>query len=533
MTASFRFSLTFAILSSLAGLLVLTWVLFSLISFKTAENDLFSQKNEEGRVLLASFISILPSPLTDPGTGSAAAGFAGKLAQEHDFAGLLVVDAKGGKVFARSDDRGADTKLLETLKKGTESHSFSGNGRFVSRYAPIFDAGRIAGASRLSLSLGSEFEKLARSRRMFLAYFILDFLLLFGLGSFLLSRIVVVPIRKLLAATERIAAGDYGQTVHVPGSADVAELAEAFNKMVTALQAKREEVESHVKSLETANADLHAAREETIRSEKMASVGLLAAGMAHEVGTPLAAIMGYAGILREELHEDPVRGDYLRRIEDESCRIDRIVRGLLDYARPSKAECENVDIGVLLKDTLDLLAGQGAFKRVETILSPEDGLPPVYADRHQLQQVLINLLINARDAMPDGGRLGMKASAGELEIPPVRFPALPNGRVMGRRKEDFHGVFRASFPDGDASRWVKIEISDSGVGIAAENLGNIFDPFFTTKEPGKGTGLGLAICARIVDSFGGRIIAESEAGKGTTFVVLLPTAVGRGAGGGT
>jgi signal transduction histidine kinase len=104
-------------------------------------------------------------------------------------------------------------------------------------------------------------------------------------------------------------------------------------------------------------------------------------------------------------------------------------------------------------------------------------------------------------------------------------------RVMGRRKEDFHAAFRASFQNGSVSRWVKIAIRDNGTGIAPENLGKIFDPFFTTKEPGKGTGLGLSICARIIDSFGGRIVAESELGKGTTFVVLLPAAAGRGPGG--
>jgi signal transduction histidine kinase len=163
-------------------------------------------------------------------------------------------------------------------------------------------------------------------------------------------------------------------------------------------------------------------------------------------------------------------------------------------------------------------------------VSLEEGMPSIYADRHQLQQVLINLLINARDAMPGGGRVEMKASADTPEISPSVPSALPSVRVMGRRKEDFHGAFRASFQNGNVSRWVKIVVSDNGTGIAAENLGKIFDPFFTTKEPGKGTGLGLAICARIIDSFGGRIVAESEPGKGTTFVVLLPAAAGRGPG---
>jgi signal transduction histidine kinase len=364
-----------------------------------------------------------------------------------------------------------------------------------------------------------------RSRHLFLAYFILDFFLLLAIGSYLLSRIVIVPIRKLLTATERIAAGEYSHTVPVPGGAELAELAESFNAMLAALRSKQEEAEAYMKSLEQANNDLQVAREETIRSEKLASIGLLAAGMAHEIGTPLAAIIGYSGILRDELEGDAPKSDYLRRIEQESARIDRIVRDLLNYARPTTSEYEEVDVGALLTDTLDMLERQGIFKRIKTSLEVAENIPRLFIDRNQLLQVLINLIVNARDAMPNGGEIVVRAYSREMRMAPLKSSNVPSYITMGRRKEDFQGAFRSSFLSGRSfTNCVKIEILDSGTGITEQYIGKIFDPFFTTKEPGKGTGLGLSISARIVDAFGGRITVESAEGKGSRFVIWLPLA---------
>ncbi len=286
MLRSFRFSLSFALLAFITSLLLLTWLLLSLISFKTAGKDLFAQKTEEAQVLLASIISIVPGHISSLNEKSPAAILAGKLSREKDFAGLRVVDSRGETVYSLADSKDADPGLRDALRTGKESLHFSRDGSIIFRYAPIYNNGEIAGAARLALSLFGEHERLNRSRHIFLAYFILDFILLLTFGSFLLSRIVVIPIKKLLAATEQIAAGDYSQSVNVPGSKEIAELAESFNAMQAALRSKQEEAETHMKSLEKANNDLNAAREETIRTEKMASVGLLAAGTAHEIGTP-------------------------------------------------------------------------------------------------------------------------------------------------------------------------------------------------------------------------------------------------------
>jgi signal transduction histidine kinase len=348
------------------------------------------------------------------------------------------------------------------------------------------------------VSLASEKNRLSRTRQMLLAYFALDFILLLGLGSYILSRIIVNPINRLLAATQRITGGQYGQWLHVSGSAELAGLADSFNEMSATLLNKDRQVTEQVAALEKANSALRQAREEALRSEKMASIGLLAAGMAHEVGTPLASIMGYAELLIGEEPDTAAIQDYARRISQDCARIDRIVRGLLDYSRPRASEVEPVDIRQVVQETVELLSQQGAFRNVEVSTFFDTVLPTALADPHQLQQVLINLMLNGRDAMPGGGTLALRAKADGVELP---------GRAGGS---------------------VRIDVLDSGSGIPPENLGSLFDPFFTTKPPGKGTGLGLAIAARIIEGLGGRIAVQSKVGTGSCFTLWLPIAAVQG-----
>ena len=179
----------------------------------------------------------------------------------------------------------------------------------------------------------------------------------------------------------------------------------------------------------------------------MASVGLLAAGMAHEVGTPLSAIIGYGAILRQELHGDQERLEFVQRIEDDARRIDHIVRHLLDYARPRKGEYGMVDAGELIQGAFNLLDAQGLFKKIRVSFAIPDNLPKIKVDGQQFQQVLINLMINARDAMPSGGELHITASRDGFAAPPA-FTSPEPAVVMGRRKNDFHGAFRITLPDG-------------------------------------------------------------------------------------
>lgn len=494
----FRLNLTVSILAFLSCLLLLTWLLFSLLAFKTAANDLYAQKGEHARMLLATFVNQLPDSIPVYPNGmlamkEPAAIYAQKLSDETSFIRLTLLDVNNKPIFSAGRDGGDVYQPFAGSGQLREGSFLTPDRSAVICTTRVVRAGVTAGSAGLILSLSAEKARLERSRKLFMAYFAIDFILLLGLGSFILSRIVVTPISRLLAATEKITGGQYGQKVRVSGSAELARLAESFNDMSATLLQKEQEVNGHVAALEKANTDLRQAREEAIRTEKMASIGLLAAGMAHEIGTPLASIMGYAELAAAEQLDSSTIQDYARRISGDCARIDRIVRGLLDYSRPRGAAVESCDIQRLIVTTVEMLSQQGAFKDIRLATDYDAKLPEVCVDPHQLQQVLINLILNSRDALSSGGKLAVRVKVDNKQ----RLP-------------------------GQATSCLRIDVLDNGSGIPEEHLKRIFDPFFTTKPPGKGTGLGLAISGRIIEGFGGRIEVQSRAGTGTCFSIWLP-----------
>ena len=200
MSSPYRFSLTFAILASLASLLLLTWLLLSIISFKTAEKDLLAAKKAHAAVLLKVIIAALP----ESADSFSNENLASALAAESDFTGLLLVNERAEPIYRIADQVDVDPLLLETLKSSTSRSQLAAQGMQLLSYAPVIKNGQLKGAARLSLSLTGEYARLARSRTLFLGYFILDFILLLGLGAFMLRRIIVSPLERLLKATERI-----------------------------------------------------------------------------------------------------------------------------------------------------------------------------------------------------------------------------------------------------------------------------------------------------------------------------------------
>jgi signal transduction histidine kinase len=305
-------------------------------------------------------------------------------------------------------------------------------------------------------------------------------------GALLLARLVARPVNRILETAARLDPSRAPHRLPLLGEAGglaLSRAALAFERIAAALDDEQRRLGSKVDELTTANAQLAEARESLIRTEKLATVGRLAAGLAHEVGNPLGAITGYVELARRRLPPEPHPDltDALERIDSAASRIDRTVRDLLDFARPSVAELVPVDLGAAVDDALRLARVQGRFKHVDVSVSLAPGLRRVLADEHHLAQVLLNLLLNAGDAM-----------SGE-------------------------GGVRVSAVNGDGE--VLVEIADDGPGIAPEDLPRIFDPFFTTKEPGSGTGLGLAFCHRLMESFGGEIAAQAGQRRGATFTL--------------
>jgi signal transduction histidine kinase len=352
---------------------------------------------------------------------------------------------------------------------------------------PLLDRQELVGLLQARFSLADIRLRIAAAQRLVVIYVALygGVLLLFGI--YLLGRTVVAPIRRLMTASARVAAGDLDQPLDLKGGPrEITELADSFNTMQESLKSSREETRETIRSLEQANHALQDTRDELVRSERMASVGHLAAGVAHEIGNPLGAVIGYLELLKRDVPGGMPR-DLVERAANEAARIDRLVRELLDFAAPAGGNSEVLDPVMVFAEARDLLRHQGVFEdlRLSDALPPL--LPPVRIDRHRLIQVLINFLLNARDASAPGGEI--RLSAGE--------------------KEDF----------------VWLAVGDRGEGIPEELLPHLFDPFFTTKAPGKGCGLGLSVCHRIATDAGGRIEVRSVRGEGSEFILWLKKVV--------
>ncbi len=291
----------------------------------------------------------------------------------------------------------------------------------------------------------------------------------------------------------------------------------------------RELLERNVASLEQTNRELVEARAEIVRTARMASVGTLAAGIAHEVGNPLGAIMGYVDVARSRARQGDADPELLDDIRDEASRIDRIIKSLLNYARPRDEEERAEPPGAVVARVRELLEHQGKLNGVHTVWDVHPDTPVVVMNAHRLEQVLVNLLLNALDATEDAESRSIRVRTfgdrGELTGLPTRREDDPPGvNYMHRRRISRDDGGRGVDPVFLAERVAVIEVSDSGPGIEESDLEQIFDPFFTTKELGRGTGLGLSICARLVEGMGGRIDAENAPEGGARFIIRLPAA---------
>jgi signal transduction histidine kinase len=301
----------------------------------------------------------------------------------------------------------------------------------------------------------------------------------------------------VIKATEDITEGYFSLDLEPTGRNEIGALSASLSKMADKLKEDRNQIEQHIESLEESNKQLKKTQNELLRSEKLASVGKLAAGVAHEIGNPIGIILGYIDILRNNMNQQEENCDTLKRIENEITRIDKIIRELLSFSRPRKASLHPILVNPLIEEAASLISHQKSFHSIELELKLQEGLPLIMGDEQQFQQVMINLLINAMDAMPEGGSL------------------IVNSEHCSDTEDSPH-------PSSSQSS-VKITIRDTGVGILGKNINEIFDPFFTTKEPGKGTGLGLSVPLRIIESFGGKISVESSPGEGTEFTIKIPT----------
>jgi two-component system NtrC family sensor kinase len=405
--------------------------------------------------------------------------------------GIWIVDKDLRSLVTRGSGQRYDEALLKAMAQGDAGERLEKTGilwwtsydRLVLT-APLVGEGKIIGGVQVAFSMADVMDRLVVFRRLFLVLIVMDSLVIIGFGSILLSRVVVNPLKRLVKVAQSIGGGNLGQRAPVDYENEIGTLAKAFNQMVERLTEKQSDLQRAIKQLR----DM---QEELVSSEKLASVGRMAAGVAHEIGNPLTSVLGHTEILHKRLKHKRLKDgevllDLVERTRKETERINRIIKDLLQFSKPPSPHGEDVDVNRLVQDSLNVVSVQERFHNIAIDLSLAEDLPLVQGNSDQLQQVLFNILINAADAMPDGGSLSIKTE-----------------------KE---------------KQWVIIAAKDTGVGIAPDDLGKIYDPFFTTKSPDKGTGLGLSISLKIIDELGGRIKVQSEQGKGTEFIVYLKKA---------
>ena len=356
---------------------------------------------------------------------------------------------------------------------------------------------QVLGVLDTNLSLGNADAQLAVSSARMMAYTAGAMLIVALLSWLFVWRVVGVPIQALKKGTEHLSQGELGYQIQVQSRDEVGDLAHSFNDMSRQLQAANDEIVTWAKTLEDRveqkTKELNRAHDHVLHVEKMASLGKMAAVVAHEVNNPLSGILTYAKLLRKwvgtgqvakEKHDEAM--ECLDLIATESRRCGDLIKNLLTLSRTAPMNVQFSDLHRLIDRCLLLVRHQLEMGGVELQLRRAENFPLVSCDPAQIEQVLLALIMNAIDAMPRGGNLWIET------------------RLSGDESE------------------VEILVRDDGAGIDPEVLEHIFEPFLTTKERGHGVGLGLAISRGIVERHNGRIEVQSELGKGTTFTVSLP-----------
>lgn len=388
-----------------------------------------------------------------------------------------VLSPDGSRAIGTVGSEEVTKRVLTDGEKWTD-RAFVVNDWYITAYEPIED---IFGQKVGMLYVGVLEAKYADVRWKALSIFILitvaGMVLALGLG-YIISNKMSRPVKQLIEASNQVSQGNLSPEIGPISKSEIGSLQKTFKEMLTSLQErdKRQKVESETKLLQ---------------SEKQASVGKLAGGVAHEINNPLTGIFTFTHMLlrRKDIPEE-VRSD-LETIAQETERVRKIVKGLLDFSRQTELDRESTDVNRLIRHTISLVENQALIKGVSLNFEPAEGLPMITLDRNQMQSVLLNIVINALDATDPGGSITITSGIGVSTSHPGR-----NG--------------------------IEILCTDTGCGISPENLNRLFDPFFTTKEVGHGTGLGLSVSYGIVERHGGTIWVQSKVGKGSTFKVWLP-----------
>jgi signal transduction histidine kinase len=498
---------------NLAILFFVAMLLINIVAMLTAKREIIRKEVSRGHflvsILTADLLDILDLGITSAPQNSRVQVFG--LLAEAGVTGAMVVGKNQKRMAYGKISAALQNELFKHCRSVIQSQErathFFGNawGVFWKHHrnliisSPLRQNGRIVAGVSIVLPLEGIYATLRRSQKMLFVYLFLNTIILTFIGIYRLSKVYFLPLARLARRAE-----DYQEDDDMLFSVrkednELHKLSASLNSMLRRISADKEKLRSTVNSLGVANLELKKAQEEIIRAEKLASVGRLSAGIAHEIGNPIGIVMGYLELLKQKDTPESEKAEYIQRTEGEIERINTIIRQLLEISRPSKAGLKVVAVHDLIDDIAQVLDVQPLMSNMELECILEAPNDTVLADANQLRQVFLNLIINAADAV----------SSTDNSV---------NGKLVIKSNliSEKHGS------SGKPKQLLKITFVDNGPGISEDDISNIFDPFFTTKEPGKGTGLGLSVSFMIVQGFGGEMTVHSEKGEGTRLTILLP-----------
>jgi two-component system, NtrC family, sensor kinase len=498
---------------NIAILFFVAMLLINVVTVMTTQRDFIRKEAANGYFIISTLEADLLNSLNfgdDPAASNSRAQV-NSLLVEAGISGALLLGKNNERIFFGDSPVSLQNEMLkrcrEVVQAGRKETNFFGTtwGVFWKQYrevvlsSPLLQNGQPIAAVSIALPLKGIYQSLRQSQKILFIYLFINTAVLTFIGIYRLSKVYFQPLTRLARRAE-----DYREDDEMLFSVrkednELHRLSAALNSMLRRISADKEKLRATVNSLEAANLELKKAQKEIIRAEKLASVGRLSAGIAHEIGNPIGIVMGYLELLKQKHIPDAEKKEYIYRTEEEIERINTIIRQLLEISRPSTAGLKVVSIHELIDDIAQVLNVQPLMSNIDLECCLAAQKDKVLADANQMRQVFLNLIINAADAISSAG----KSDNGKLTIRSSLIKANAD------RQEE-------------ARSFLKIMFIDNGPGIPEENISNIFDPFFTTKEPGKGTGLGLSVSFMIVEGFGGKMSVDSKIGEGTTMTLQLP-----------
>ncbi len=400
-------------------------------------------------------------------------------------------------------DKAISQKKADIQEIGYVWSLFWWHPKAVSISIPIFQEKTLKGAVSAIIPLTPLYTTLKKYHNPIFVYLLINTAVLTLVGLYRIIRHYLRPIDRIVQQADGFQEeSDIFFTFRQEDN-ELNRLSSALNRMLSRISSDKHKLQATVASLEKANIELKNAQREMISAEKMASVGRLAAGIAHEIGNPIGIVLGYLDMIKQGKLDAADQADFLKRSEDEVQRISAIIRQLLDLARPKERKSEAVNVNAVVGDIVDVMQSQPVMNDIRIVCQLDAIDDAIWGNDDRLRQVFLNLLLNAADAI--------HACKG-----------IENRQIVIRTSN-------TDSVDASPSSLLQVRIADSGDGIEPDMLQNIFDPFYTTKEPGKGTGLGLSVSYMIIEGMGGTIRAESAPGQGATFIIQLPLmADGRG-----